>query len=155
MLNTQVFTNIGVTMLGQADTGQVLTINRIVVGSGSASQDSDLYPLTALINWKADVTINRKQDLGNGVMLVNGVLNEGLCQQDRHSNCGSWASWLRRQSPRLQGPKRRQKTVAYCRQTLRHSQLTRCIASATSTTTRPRQSLQVAPTAGPSKFRWR
>jgi hypothetical protein len=75
-LNIQVFTNIGITMLGQADAGQTLTVNRIVVGSGSATQDSDLYPLTALINWKADVTITRKQDLGNGIMLVSGVLNE-------------------------------------------------------------------------------
>lgn len=75
-LNIQVFTNNGLDMLGQADAGATLTVSRIVVGAGSASQDSDLYPLTALINWKADVTINRKQDLGGGVMLVSGVLNE-------------------------------------------------------------------------------
>jgi len=75
-LNIQVFTNVGITMLGQADAGQTLTISRIVIGSGSANQDSDLYPLTALINWQEDVTITRKQDLGNGVMLVSGVINE-------------------------------------------------------------------------------
>jgi hypothetical protein len=75
-LNIQVFTNNGINMLGQADAGQTLTVTRIVVGAGSASQDSDLYPLTQLISWKDDVTINRKQDLGGGVMLVSGVLNE-------------------------------------------------------------------------------
>src|SRR5215472_3049407 len=75
-LNIQVFTNIGITMLGQADAGQTLNISRIVVGSGTANQDSDLYPLTQLIHWGADVTITRKQDLGNGEMLVSGVLNE-------------------------------------------------------------------------------
>lgn len=75
-LNIQVFTNIGITMLGQADAGATLNVTRIVAGSGTANQDSDLYPLTQLINWGADVTITRQQDLGNGVMLVSGVLNE-------------------------------------------------------------------------------
>src|SRR5262252_5231194 len=75
-LNLQVFTNAGISMLGAADAGATLTITRIVIGSGSATQDSDLYPLTALINWQEDVTITRKQDLGNGVMLVSGVINE-------------------------------------------------------------------------------
>ena len=75
-LNLQVFTNVGISMLGQADAGQTLHVTRIVVGSGSANQDSDLYPLTQLIQWQADVTINRQQDLGNGVMLVSGTLNE-------------------------------------------------------------------------------
>src|SRR5262252_3166946 len=75
-LNLQVFTNAGISMLGQADAGATLTITRIVIGSGTAAQDSDLYPLTALINWQEDVTITRKQDLGGGIMLVSGVINE-------------------------------------------------------------------------------
>ena len=75
-LNIQVFTNVGITMLGQADAGATLNISRIVIGSGTATQDSDLYPLTQLIQWQEDVTITRKQDLGNGIMLVSGVINE-------------------------------------------------------------------------------
>jgi len=75
-LQQQVFTNAGIDLLGQADAGATLTIEKIVVGSGSASGDSDIYPLTALISWKADVTIVRKTDLGSGKMLVSGLLNE-------------------------------------------------------------------------------
>jgi len=75
-LNKQVFTNAGLDMLGQADAGAQLVIQRIVVGSGSATQDSDLYPLTQLISWKADITITRQVDLGGGQMQVSGTLNE-------------------------------------------------------------------------------
>jgi hypothetical protein len=75
-LNKQVFTNAGLNMLGQANAGLQLVVSRIVVGSGPAAQDSDLYPLTALITWKSDVTITRKQDLGGGKMIVSGTLNE-------------------------------------------------------------------------------
>jgi len=75
-LNKQVFTDDGLNMLGQANAGATLAIARIVVGAGAATQDSDIFPLHALINWKSDVTITRKQDLGNGKMLVSGTLNE-------------------------------------------------------------------------------
>jgi hypothetical protein len=75
-LSQQVFTNAGIDMLGQANAGVLLTIEKIVVGNGSATGDSDIYPLTALIGYKADVTITRKQDQGSGKMLISGVLNE-------------------------------------------------------------------------------
>jgi hypothetical protein len=75
-LSQQVFTNAGIDMLGQANAGVQLTIEKIVVGNGGATGDSDIYPLTALIGWKADVAITRKIDQGNGKLLVSGALNE-------------------------------------------------------------------------------
>jgi len=60
-------------MLGRAQNGETLTISKIVVGSGSASQASDLWPLTALIHFEMNVVINTKNDDGNGQLLVEGV----------------------------------------------------------------------------------
>jgi len=75
-LNQQYFTDAGITMLGHANAGQLLTITGIVVGDGSATDPDDIYPLTALINKKVDVAITRKKDLGGGKMIVSGILNE-------------------------------------------------------------------------------
>jgi len=75
-LNKQVFTNAGIDMLGQANAGAQLVIQRMVIGSGTATGDPDIYPLVALINWQANVTITRQVDLGGGQMLVSGTLNE-------------------------------------------------------------------------------
>jgi hypothetical protein len=72
-ISKQEFTNAGRSMLGRAQNGETLTISKIVVGSGSASQASDLWPLTALIHFEMNVTINSKNDDGNGQLLVEGV----------------------------------------------------------------------------------
>jgi hypothetical protein len=71
-LAQQEFTNAGKSMLGRAQAGETLTISKIVIGNGSASQASDLWPLTALIGWKMDVTISGKDDYGDGTLLVEG-----------------------------------------------------------------------------------
>jgi hypothetical protein len=71
-LSKQEFTNAGRSMLGRAQNGETLTITQIVVGDGSATQPSDLWPLTVLIDTKLDVTISTKNDYGNGTMLVEG-----------------------------------------------------------------------------------
>lgn len=68
----QEFTNVGRSMLGRAQAGETLTISSIVVGDGTASQPSDLWPLLALIDTKLVVTISAKNDLGNGTLLVEG-----------------------------------------------------------------------------------
>jgi hypothetical protein len=75
-LSHQVFTDAGIDMLGQADAGATLVIDEIVVGAGVAAQDSDIYPLIALIDWKASVLIQQKVDQGGGKMLLTGSLNE-------------------------------------------------------------------------------
>jgi hypothetical protein len=59
-------------MLGRAQNGETLTFTKIVVGSGTAGQPSDLWPLTALIAYVMDVTISSKRDFGNGTLLVEG-----------------------------------------------------------------------------------
>jgi hypothetical protein len=61
-------------MLGRAQNTEVLHITKIVVGAGSASQPSQLWPLTALINWKMDVVISSKRDYGQGTLLIEGSL---------------------------------------------------------------------------------
>ena len=71
-LSLQEFTNAGKSMLGRAQNREVLTITKIVVGSGSAVQPSDLLPLTALKVKEMDVVISAKVDYGNGTMLVEG-----------------------------------------------------------------------------------
>jgi hypothetical protein len=70
----QEFTNAGRAMLGRAQNGEHLTISKIVVGSGSASQPSDLWPLTALVAQEMNCTITTKRDYGNGTLLVEGSL---------------------------------------------------------------------------------
>ena len=71
-LAQQVFTDAGKSMLGRAQASETLTISKIVIGDGSASQDSDYYPRTTLFNKRMDVVITSKQDLGGGVLLVEG-----------------------------------------------------------------------------------
>lgn len=73
-LAKQEFTNAGRSMLGRAQNAERLTISKIVVGSGSATQPSDLWPLTALRAQEMNVVISSKVDLGGGVMLVEGSL---------------------------------------------------------------------------------
>lgn len=75
-LNQQVFTTAGLSLLSAAEAGGTLTITKIVVGNGTAAVDADLYPLTALISLKANVTIVRETDLGGGKIIVSGQLNE-------------------------------------------------------------------------------
>jgi hypothetical protein len=75
-LNNQVLTDAGKAMIGAANAGTLLTITKIVVGSGTAAVVGDLYPLTALKAWKADAVITRKTDLGGGKIIVSGALTE-------------------------------------------------------------------------------
>jgi hypothetical protein len=74
-INQQEFTDSGRTMLGRAQNAETLNISKIVVGSGSAGQASDLYPLIALINHQLDVVITAKNDDGNGTLTVEGSFN--------------------------------------------------------------------------------
>jgi hypothetical protein len=69
----QEFTNAGRSMLGRAQNGETLTISKIVVGSGIATQASELWPLTALIAQEMNVTISSKNDDGNGQLLIEGI----------------------------------------------------------------------------------
>lgn len=71
-LAQQVFTDAGKSMLGRAQASETLTISKIVLGDGSASQDSDYFGRTTLFNKRMDVTITSKTDLGGGVLLVEG-----------------------------------------------------------------------------------
>jgi hypothetical protein len=71
-LSKQEFTDAGRSMLGRAQNGATLTITKIVVGSGTAAQPSDLWPLTALIAQEMNVTISAKRDYGQGTLLVEG-----------------------------------------------------------------------------------
>jgi hypothetical protein len=66
------FTDAGRSMLGRAQAGEVLTLTKIVVGSGSAAIPDDLWPLTALITHQMDVTISGQNDFGNGILMVEG-----------------------------------------------------------------------------------
>ena len=75
-LNKQIFTDAGIAMLGNANAGQLLTITKIVVGQGLLSTENQIYPLVALVDWKADVVITRKLDKGDGTMIISGVLTE-------------------------------------------------------------------------------
>lgn len=71
-LAKQEFTNAGRSMLGRAQNGETLTITKIVIGDGSASVPADLWPLTALIDFKWNVNIATKRDYGDGTLLVEG-----------------------------------------------------------------------------------
>jgi hypothetical protein len=73
-LTKQEFTDAGRSMLGRAQNGEHLTISKIVVGSGSATQPSDLWPLTALIVQEMNVVISARRDYGQGTLLVEGSL---------------------------------------------------------------------------------
>jgi len=73
-LSKQEFTDAGRAMLGRAQNGEHLTISKIVVGSGSATQPSDLWPLTALIAQEMNVIISATRDYGQGTLLVEGSL---------------------------------------------------------------------------------
>lgn len=68
----QEFTDAGRSMLGRAQAGEVLTVTKLVVGSGSATQPSDLFPLTQPIVQEHVFNISTKRDYGNGIMLVEG-----------------------------------------------------------------------------------
>jgi len=71
-LAQQVFTDAGKSMLTRAQASETLTISKIVVGDGTATQDSDYYGRTTLVNKRMDVVISSKTDLGGGVLLVEG-----------------------------------------------------------------------------------
>jgi hypothetical protein len=73
-LAKQEFTNAGRSMLGRAQNGERLTISKIVVGSGSATQPSDLWPLTALVHFEMNCAISTKNDFGDGTLLIEGSL---------------------------------------------------------------------------------
>src|SRR5262245_7602985 len=80
-LSQQIFTDAGLNILAQAETGQILTITRIVVGSGVLQTENQVYPLTQLVQWQADVTITRKLFQSVGKLLVSGVLVEAHMAQ--------------------------------------------------------------------------
>lgn len=71
-LAKQEFTDAGRSMLGRAQNTEILHISKIVVGSGSATAASELWPLTALKTYVMDVTISAKRDYGQGTLLVEG-----------------------------------------------------------------------------------
>jgi len=71
-LTKQEFTDVGRSMLGRAQNGERLTISKIVIGSGAATQPSDLWPLTAVIAHEMDVVISAHRDYGNGQLLIEG-----------------------------------------------------------------------------------
>lgn len=73
-LSQQEFTNVGRAMLGRAQNGEVLHITNIVIGSGSAGQPSDLWPLTNLIHQEMTTPISTKRDYGDGTLLVEGSI---------------------------------------------------------------------------------
>jgi hypothetical protein len=73
-LSKQEFTDSGRSMLGRAQNGERLTISKIVVGSGSATQPSDLWPRTTLIAQEMNVVISTRRDYGQGTLLVEGSL---------------------------------------------------------------------------------
>ena len=73
-ISKQEFTDAGKSMLGRAQNAERLTISKIVVGSGSAAQPSDLWPLTALKVFEMNVAISTKNDYGDGTLLVEGSL---------------------------------------------------------------------------------
>jgi hypothetical protein len=68
----QVFTNAGKSMLGRAQHAETLNVSKIVIGSGGASQPSDIYPLTQLIVQELLVNITAQRDYGDGTLLVEG-----------------------------------------------------------------------------------
>lgn len=68
----QEFTNAGRSMLGRAQNGEVLHISKLVAGSGSATQPSDLWPLTQCKVEEHLFNISAKRDYGQGTMLVEG-----------------------------------------------------------------------------------
>jgi hypothetical protein len=71
----QEFTNAGRNILGRANNGEQLTFTRIVIGAGAAAVPSDLWPLTALIDHRFDVPILAQVDQGNGILILDGVIN--------------------------------------------------------------------------------
>jgi hypothetical protein len=73
-LSQQEFTNVGRAMLGRAQAGEILHITRIVIGSGNASQPSDLWPLTQLITQEMTTNISTQRDYGDGTLLVEGSI---------------------------------------------------------------------------------
>jgi hypothetical protein len=77
-LAVQHFTDAGIDMLGQANAGALLVITKIVVGSGAAVTAEDIIHRTALVHKELDVVITRKTNLGNGKMVVSGVVTEWL-----------------------------------------------------------------------------
>ena len=73
-LAKQEFTDAGRSMLGRAQNHEILTISKIVVGSGSATTPSELWPLIALKTFEMNVVISAKRDYGQGTLLVEGSL---------------------------------------------------------------------------------
>jgi len=71
----QNLTNAGRNILGRANAGEPLVISTVVVGDGPASQPSDVWPLNALIGLKNVCPIVQKRDLGEGVLIVEGLLS--------------------------------------------------------------------------------
>ena len=73
-LSQQEFTNTGRAMLGRAQAGGILHITSIVIGSGTANQPSDLWPLTQLIHQEMSTNISSQRDYGDGTLLVEGSI---------------------------------------------------------------------------------
>jgi hypothetical protein len=71
-INKQEFTDAGKSMLGRAQAGEVLTISKIVIGSGAAGSADVLWPLTALLHHELDVNIESRNDDGAGTLTVEG-----------------------------------------------------------------------------------
>ena len=77
-LLTVIFTTAGLSMLSAAEAAAARSPSRKIVVGGSASIDAILSADCALVNWKADIVITRKTDLGGGKMIVSGQLVEAL-----------------------------------------------------------------------------
>ena len=71
----QHFTDAGRSMLGRAQANELLTIDRIVVGSGVLAVPAQIYPLVDLVQLEYDVTIFSRIDDGMGTLTIEGTLN--------------------------------------------------------------------------------
>lgn len=71
-LSKQEFTDSGRSMLGRAQAGERLTISKLVAGSGTAGQASELWPLTQPKVQELLFNISTKRDYGQGTLLVEG-----------------------------------------------------------------------------------
>ena len=74
-ISLQHFTDAGRDMLGRANNGELLTFDTMVIGAGVAAAPADIYPLVALIDHRFDVTITNQVDQGDGILILDGVIN--------------------------------------------------------------------------------
>jgi hypothetical protein len=71
----QEFSDAGRNMLGRANNGETLTFTTMVIGAGVAANAPALWPLTALIDHRFNVNIIAQIDQGDGVLILDGVIN--------------------------------------------------------------------------------